>query len=353
MSQAVNLKSNSIKVKIIGMKSKNICVYLVSLLVFSFSPAWATPEDELLIERATQIAKENPGFMLDLILENISEFKSNAKNSQSNETQKKHLISEFVEEAEKDIVVNKLAALKKIKFVLDAANVWSGHLNARNRYVLNDEGRALLMRWLLEKNQIDQNLAAEKYQLLDEISNTKDKGFGVYMHGATYETLASIARSLELPREEQIDLIKKGIQINLMGQKKYPNYSYGVSLDALFGKFQFFTGGVSVYEYIEEWISFVKTKPLVDQGISGSSIAGALFTIGRDEEAIEWADIYIQYFKKLLSSPNLNAVRKSQIDQACDALGGFNFEFRALATRNPILLDTLNKKLCSALSELK
>ena len=236
---------------------------------------------------------------------------------------------------------------------MDAADVWRKDFNHWDKFVYISEGRVLLMRWVLEKNEIDQKLASEKFKLSDEVANVKDKGFGVYQHGGAYETMAGIARTIGLSREAQIEILKNGIQVNLIGQKKYPNYSYGVSLDALFGKFQFVTGGVSVQEYIDEWISFIKTKSKADQGISGSSIAGALFTIGRDEEAIEWADIYIQYLKKLLSSPNLNAVKNSQIDQACDALGGFNFEFRALATRNPILLDTLNKKLCSALSELK
>jgi hypothetical protein len=336
-----------------NLKTTLFCTF--TLFASLLTSAWAAPEDESLIQRAIEIAKVHPGFMKDLILQDTAEIQVEIKNNKSTDWRKAQLISKFEAEAEKELATIPLVALIKINFVLDAANKWRSDLNHWNQLVLVREGRVLLMKSLIEKNQTDQKLASEKFELSDELADSKEKGHGVYMHGAAYETLASIANTMRRPREEQIALIKKGIQVNMHGQKKYPSYSYGVSLDALYGKFQFVTGGVSAEEYVDEWIAFVKTKSVTDQGFSGESIAGALFSIQRDAEAIEWTDRYIDYRKKLLSSPNLAAFRQTNIVEACSPsmLGGFNFSFRSLATRAPRLLETLNKKLCSALSEIE
>jgi hypothetical protein len=205
----------------------------------------------------------------------------------------------------------------------------------------------------LTKDAADQQKSIEKFAQADEIADSKDKGFAVYMHGAAYETLAATARTLGRSRAEQIELIKTGIRVNLEGQQKYPDYNYSISIDALFGKFKFVTGGVAVNEYLDEWLSYVKTQPIEKQGISSDALAAAFFDAGRDFEGALWAGRWIEYQKKLIEHPNLKPYKQPILDDACAPQGSMHLNFNSLRVRNPKLLKNLQEKYCDTLVPVK
>lgn len=327
------------------------------LLVFSISPVSAAPEDEKLVDRAVQIAKEHPGTERDLINIRSSEIRAINRNAKEDDWQKAELITLFVTEVENELFTNQISALKKIDFILDATNTWRQDLAifhpGTDALLTTKESAVLLRRWLLKRNQTDQTLADKKLELLTKIDDEKCNSYDKNQHSTAYAELADIAIAIKRPRDEQIGIIKKGIQLHLTRQNKYPKCNFAYSLDELYSKFDFVTGGVSAKTYVDEWIAYVKTKPNADQGISGRSIARALASIDRNAEAIEWVDKYIEQKKEFLKNSSSDLLKKAIVENACNSVKEFSNDLNALSKNNSHLLATLDKKICLTLSEIK
>jgi hypothetical protein len=339
------------------MNSKNICIYLLLLLVFSVSTVSAAPEDEKLVDRAVQIAKEHPGTERDLINIRSSEIRAINRNAKEDDWQKAEFITLFVTEVENEVFTNQISALKKINFILDAINTWRQDLAlfhpSTDELLTTKESNVLLLRWLLKGNQIDQTLADKKLELLTKIDDEKCNSYGKNPHSVAYAQIADFAIAIGRPRDEQIAIIKKGIQLHLTRQNKYSKCNFAYSLDELYSKFDFVTGGVSAKTYVDEWIAYVKTKPNADQGISGRSIARALASIDRNAEAIEWVDKYIEYEKEILKNSTNDLLKKAIVEDACSSAKKFSADSNTLSKNNPHLLAALDKKICLVLSEIK
>jgi hypothetical protein len=339
------------------MKSKNICIYLLLLLVFSISPVSAAPEDEKIVDRAIQIAKEHPGTERDLINIRSSEIRAINRNAKEDDWQKADFITLFVTEVENEVFTNQISALKKIDFILDAINTWRQDLAlfhpGTHELLAFRESNMLLLRWLLKGNLNDQTLADNKLELLTKIDGEKCNRHDTNRHSTAYAALSDYARALKRPREEQIAIIKKGIQVHLTRENKYSKCNFVHSIDDLYLNFDLIPGGLSAKEYVDEWIAYVKTKPNADQGISGRSIARALASIDRNTEAIEWVDKYIEYEKEILKNSTNDLLKKAIVEDACSSAKKFSADSNNLSKNNPQLLAALDKKICLVLSEIK
>jgi hypothetical protein len=339
------------------MKSKNICIYLLLLLVFSISPVSAAPEDEKIVDRAIQIAKEHPGTERDLINIRSSEIRAINRNAKEDDWQKADFITLFVTEVENEVFTNQISALKKIDFILDAFNTWRQDLAlfhpGTHELLAFRESNMLLLRWLLKGNLNDQTLADNKLELLTKIDGEKCNRHDTNRHSTAYAALSDYARALKRPREEQIAIIKKGIQVHLTRENKYSKCNFVHSIDDLYLNFDLIPGGLSAKEYVDEWIAYVKTKPNADQGISGRSIARALASIDRNTEAIEWVDKYIEYEKEILKNSTNDLLKKAIVEDACSSAKKFSADSNNLSKNNPQLLAALDKKICLVLSEIK
>ncbi len=324
---------------------------LFALLAVLVAPALAnatTPEYQLL-DSVVRVSTTEPEFLSKSILDSVNEIRVDIANGRSTDWKKGLLISALVKEAEFQLVGSPASAIKRIELGLAAAEIWRNDFNHWNSSVLIDEGRALLMRWFLKGNPVDQVSAAKKFEASDDQAQTESKGHGVYQHGGAYETLASKAGRMERPREEQIALLAKGIEVNKAGRKKYPAYDYGVSLDALYGKFEVVSGGSALGAYIEEWLAFLATEPKSEQSRAGISVAAALFTLRRDSEALVWANRYIDWQKESIAGMKDEALKRLLVSQACGPGSSFNLFFGSLIARDPAMFLDLKTRHCQAL----
>jgi hypothetical protein len=337
------------------MKSKNICIYLLLLLVFSISPVSAAPEDEKLVDRAVQIAKEHPGTERDLINIRSSEIRAINRNAKEDDWQKAEFITLFVTEVENEVFTNQISALKKIDFILDAINTWRQDLAlfhpGTHELLAFRESKMLLLRWLLKGNLNDQTLADNKLELLTKIDGEKCNRHDTNRHSTAYAALSHYARALKRPREEQIAIIKKGIQVHLTRENKYPKCNFVDSIDELYLNFDFIPGGVSAKEYVDEWLAYLKTKPIENQVMSSRRIAGALASIDRHAEAIDWVDKYIEFAKELVkNSTGDKLLFESIVETSCSSDGNFSNNLNIFSKNNQRFLAKLDNKICLALS---
>lgn len=319
-----------------------------SWFLFFVQPAFAAPNDAQLLALAEKAFAEEALIFGDMALKSIDSIRAANINKKDSEFHRYQLISYLTNEVEKSAVSNEAAAKKKIDLIVQLNAAWKDELQHWRRFALQDQGTALFIRGILERNDSDALRATQSFEDAISLSaDEDDKGSVVYQHAARYELLAELAAQKGYSREAQIDLLKQGIEISKLGQSKYPAYDFSIGLNALFGKFEFVTGGSATGEFIDDWIQSVSQRPKDKGQGSGASIADALFELTRDAEARNWVDKYIDWQASTVKMTD-KKFRKMYVTNACE-FGFHTSGFRTYRERNPVGLQELNTKYCQAL----
>jgi hypothetical protein len=331
------------------MWTRKFILYFIRTASLAMSvtlPSFSATADEPLLVALERHTLQSSNTFKSQILQVIRAIKDSS--NASNPFYKYQLISNLSDSIEKDVVKDELGALRSIEFVIQLYAEWKTELKQWESSALQDQGEALLVRWFVKKDSTDLQLASQSFEDAEKLQfDPKRQGSSLYQHAAAYEFLAEIAKSKGRPREEQIELIQRGIAISKSAQLTYPNYHYAIGLDALYGQFAFVSERSASGDFIDEWIAFVSERPEDKGYASAASIANELFALGRDAEANAWIEKY--YVWRASKVKNMEAIiRLRVINDAC-TFGFHSHGFSAYGERNPSGLQALNKKYCEVL----
>jgi len=250
-----------------------------------------------LLDELEQSVRAEGGFMKELTEEGIADVRRKlAAGETPSGVDYGLLISKLVEECQDEAVEHPDRALRKIALALKLADAWRDRFDNWDSIVRRNEATALMWRWLLLGQDADRQLAHRHHALNDETETIpKDRGMGAYFLGAEYEQLAMAAQKLGRPREAQVALLRQGLAVHQAGYARYRDgFDSTVGLNALYGKFQFVTGGSMLAEVMDEWLAALRDRSPQAQARSGTSVAGPLFLLGRDDEAVVWLKRYLR-----------------------------------------------------------
>ena len=316
-------------------------------LLFSQS-GFAAQNDAQLLELAEKAFAEETKIFGEMPLKSIASIRAANINKTDSEFDRYQLISYLKYEVEKSAFLNEAATKTKINLILQLNAAWKDELQNWRRFALQDQGTALLIRGILDRNHSDALQAAQSFEEAISLgADGNEKGGVVDHYAAQYKLLAELAGKKSYSRQAQVDLLKKGREISKQGQSKYPSHDFSGGIDSLYGTYKFVSGGSAIGEVIEEWIQYVSQRPKDKGKESGESIADALFELKRDAEARSWVDKYIDWQASTVKKTE-KKLRTMYVRNACE-FGFYTGGFLAYGERNPSGLQELNAKYCQAL----